>query len=168
MALLVSSGRTAAQAPPKPGPEHDVLKDLAGTWDATIKMEGMPESKGDVTYRMGVGGLWLLSRVRSSFGGQPFEGRGMDSYDAAKKKYVSVWVDSMGTTPMISEGTYDKKTKTMTMTSDYPGPDGKPAKYKTVSRFKDKDTIDWTMAIVGPDGKETKMMSILYKRRPAR
>src|SRR5262245_40983715 len=114
-----------AQEPPKPGPEHEVLKKLEGVWDITMRFGGM-ESKGRVTYKMDLGGLWLVSSVESDLGGMKFQGRGMDSYDAGKKKYVSVWVDSMSTTPMTMEGSYDAAKKTLTMAGEGPGMDGKP------------------------------------------
>jgi hypothetical protein len=171
-ATLLLAGTALAQdfAPPKPGPEFDVLKKMEGTWQATVKMSafgGQPasESKGTMTYKLECGGLWLGGNFSTEFGGQAFHGKGLDSYDAGKKKYVMVWVDSMSTLPMIGEGTYDKDTKTMTMTTDYPGPDGKMAKHKMVTVHKDDDTMDWTMSIVGKDGKDTVMMTIAYKRK---
>src|SRR5438132_4516491 len=103
-----------AQQPPKPGPELEKIKALEGTWDVTVKVADM-ESKGTATYKMGVGGMWLVGDFEGDFGGQKFQGKGLDSYDAAKKKYVSVWVDSMGSSPMVMEGTYDKDGKVLTM-----------------------------------------------------
>jgi hypothetical protein len=151
--------------PPKPGPEFAPLKHLEGTWDATIHMNGMPESKGTVTYRMGLGGLWLEGDFHGQFGGAPFQGKGLDTYDAAKKKYVSVWVDSMAPTPMISEGTYDQEKHEMVMTTDYPGPDGKLAKHRMVAKHTDPNTIEWKMYVAGKNGGETEMMKITYHRR---
>jgi hypothetical protein len=107
LAVLVVPILGHAQEPPKPGPEFDHLKTLVGTWDASVKMAG-GESKGTMTYKMELGGLWLVGNFEGEFGGQKFQGKGLDTYDAAKKKYVSIWVDSMGTTPMITEGGYDK------------------------------------------------------------
>src|SRR5262249_239816 len=63
--LVVPAAR--AQEPPKPGPEHEILKKLAGTWDVTMKGGGV-ESKGTVTYKMDLGGLWLVSSMESEFG----------------------------------------------------------------------------------------------------
>ncbi|MBM4075119.1 MAG: DUF1579 domain-containing protein, partial [Planctomycetes bacterium] len=83
----------------------------------------------------------------------------------AKKKYISIWVDSMVTTPLITEGTYDKEGKVQTMTGDGPGPDGKPMKFKMVTEHKNKDTILFTMFTPGPDGKDAIMFSITYNRR---
>src|SRR4029079_17734002 len=81
-----------AQEPPKPGPEHEVLKKMVGDWDLTMKFGGM-DSKGKVTYKMGLGGQWLVSDLESELLGSKFYGHGMDTYDAASKKYVSVWID---------------------------------------------------------------------------
>jgi hypothetical protein len=167
-ALLLGSGSwmVADDQPglPKPGPEFAVLKQLEGTWDATVQLGDM-ESKATVTYKMECGGLWLVSNFKGSFGGQPFEGRGLDSYDATKKKYVSVWVDSMSTVPMLMEGTFDAEKKTMTMTGEMRGPDGKMTPHKSVSEWKDNDTIAWAMSSIDKEGKETPMLKITYKRK---
>ena len=151
----------SAQEFPKPGPEHEQLKKLEGTWDATMKAPGM-ESKGTMTYKMDLGGLWLVSSFEGEFAGMKFSGKGLDTYDAAKKKYVGVWFDSMSTTPMTMEGTYDPAKKTLTMIGDGVGMDGKPAKWKSVSEMPDKDTVHMSM-FVG-DGKEP-MFTITYKRK---
>lgn len=157
--ILAPIGR--AQEPPKPGPEHEVLKKLEGTWEATMKFGGM-ESKGTMIYKMDLGGLWLTSNFEGDFAGMKFQGRGFDSYDPAKKKYVGVWVDSMVTAPMHLEGTYDKDKKTMTMSGEGPGPDGKPTKHTMVSTIKDEDNMVFHMFM--GDGKEP-MFEIVYKRK---
>jgi hypothetical protein len=142
--LAGSATATRAQLPAKPGPEHEVLKKCVGTWDATMKMEGM-ESKGVSVYKMDLGGLWLASSFEGDIGGMKFSGRGLDTYDSAKKKYVGLWVDSMSTSPMVMEGDYDKEKKTLTMTGEGPGMDGKPMKFKAVSVMPDDDTINFSM-----------------------
>ena len=150
-----------AQEFPKPGPEHEVLKQLVGTWDTTMKFGG-GESKGVVVYKMELGGLWLGSSLESDLFGQKFYGKGLDTYDATKKKYVGIWVDSMSTGPMLMEGTYDKAKKTLTMDGEGPGMDGKPSKYKSTSEFTDENTMNFTMYM--GDQKEP-AFSIVYKRR---
>ena len=159
--LLVSA--TKAQQPelPKPGPEHEFLKKMEGTWDVAMKFEG-GESKGTVTYKMDLGGLWLSSSLEADLGGMKFQGKGMDTYDAKKQKYVSVWFDSMGTHPMLMEGNYDKDKKTLTLSGDNPGPDGKPVKWKSVSTYTDADTVNFAMYV--GDGKEP-MFTIVYTRK---
>ena len=92
----VLAAPAAAQEPPKPGPEHKLLKSREGTWDITMKAGGM-EHKGTVTYKMELGGLWLVGSLESDLGGEKFYGKSLDTYDAGKKKYVGVWADSMST-----------------------------------------------------------------------
>jgi len=158
---VIASPAARAQEPPKPGPEHALLQKQVGTWDATMKMAGA-ESKATATYKMDLGGLWLVSTFEGEFGGAKFSGRGFDSYDAAKKKYVGVWIDSMSTLPMTMEGTYDAAKKTLTMVGSGPGMDGKPTTYKTVSQMPDDNTIHFSM--YGGERKEPEF-TILYKRK---
>jgi len=145
-ALATASTAHAARAQdfPKPGPEHELLKKMAGNWDLTLKFAGM-ESKGTVVYKMDLGGLWLSSKLDGETGGQKFSGRGFDGFDPNKKKYVGVWVDSMSAAPMIMEGTYDKDKKIVNMTGEGPGFDGKPTKYKSTTEIKDENTMVMSM-----------------------
>ena len=145
----------------KPGPEHANLKAREGTWDLVMKF-GDTESKGTITYKMEIGGLWLVSSMDSELFGQKFSGKGLDTYDPAKKKYVSVWVDSMSAGPVLTEGTYDKDKKTLTMSGPGPGHDGPATKYKSVSVMKDDDTE--VMSMTMGDAKEP-TFTITYKRK---
>src|SRR5262249_52954049 len=136
----------SSQEMPKPGPEHKLLKAREGTWEATMKFGGK-ESKGTVTYRMELGGFWLAGTMQSELFGTKFTGKSLESYHPAKKKYVSVWVDSMSTAPVTMEGTYDKEKKTFTMAGEGPAMEGKTAKYRSVTKMPDADTIEMTMYI---------------------
>src|SRR5689334_16281621 len=83
------SARPEAPAMPTPGPEHGVLKDLAGSWDATVESFAGPNqppmlAKGIDTGTM-VGGFWLVSDFKSEVMGQPFLGRSTLGFDPAKK-----------------------------------------------------------------------------------
>ena len=166
--LICTSIGFAQEGPPsaQPGPAHAELKKVAGTWDAVMKMAGAPEPMpGVATYKMGLGGLWLVSDFKMDVPDFKFEGHGLDGYDQHKKKYVAVWVDSMSSAPMFMEGTYDEKTKTQTMTGEGPGHDGKLQKFKTVTRTKDDDHFQFEMLMVAADGKETSAFTIDYTRR---
>jgi hypothetical protein len=151
-----------SQEPPKPGPEHEHLKQLEGTWDATVKA-GDQESKGTMTYKM-MGDYWLTSHFEGDFGGQKFEGRGIETYDPAKKKYVSAWADSMAPFLLVMEGDYDKANKTMTATGEGQSPKGK-VKYTAVTKMIDADTLEFTLSAPGEGGKEAPMITISYKRK---
>ncbi len=150
---------------PKPGPQHELIKQGEGTWDAVAKgPEGM-EAKGTATGKMACGGLWLVSDFKMDMLGMEFHGHGLDGYDVDKKKYVSVWVDSMSTAPLVFEGDYNAATKTLTQTAKGKGMDGKPTTFKSVLKTKDKDHHVFQMFVAGADGKESLMMTIEYTRR---
>jgi len=160
----VACGAGVAQGLPTPGPEHEGLKRLEGEWVATIKSpEG--DSTGSATYKVVCGGLWVASDFHAEFGGQKFHGHGLDGYDPAKKKYLSVWVDSMSTQPLLFEGTMDKEKQLLTMRGEGPGPDGARMKYRNETRFKDADHHTLVMYVVGDSGQETQMMTIEYARK---
>ena len=162
---LAAAAQLYAQQPEvKPGPEHQMLKEEEGVWDAAIKTP-TGESKGPSSYKMALNGLWLLELFEGTIEGMPFEGRGATSYDPAKKKFVNVWIDSMSTSPLISEGTYNQGTKTMTLVGDMPMPDGKSMKVSMITVMKDANTKSMKLMAAGPDGKEAEMLQINLKRR---
>src|SRR5262249_6947530 len=97
-----SAGRAGPPAPPRA--DQTLLSKREGTWD-TILEGGGKKHKGMVTFKMELGGLWLVGSLRSDLDKMKFSGKSMDTYDARKQKYVSVWFDSMSTTPMVMEGT---------------------------------------------------------------
>lgn len=161
LAAVLVTPAARAQELPKPGPEHELLKKWEGTWETTMKMMG-EESKGTATYKMELGGLWLVSSFEGELGGVKFYGKGLDTYDAGKKKFIGTWFDSMSTNPLLMEGTFDKEKKALTMVGDGPGMDGKPTKFKTVSEWKDDNTVNFSMYM--GDTKEP-AFTIVYKRK---
>jgi len=165
VSFVACSSHVQAQAPITPGPEHAVLQETVGTWDATMKMPDGSEERGVHKAESTCNGLWIASQFQMEFGGQKFEGRGMDGYDPEKKKYVSVWVDSMSPSVMILEGDFDKKSKTLTMRGEGKGPGGKTTTFKSVTIMKDKNQHTFEMYLLGSDGKEDLMMTIEYRRK---
>ncbi len=161
VAALVGGPGARAQEVPKPGPEHELLKQREGTWETTMKAGGM-ENKGTVTYKMELGGLWLVGSLESDLGGQKFSGKSLDTYDARKKKYVGLWFDSMSTTPLTMEGSYDPAKKTLTLVGEGPGTDGKPTTWRSVSEMPDRDTSELSMYV--GDAKDP-MFTVTYKRK---
>ncbi|MBL8755962.1 MAG: DUF1579 domain-containing protein [Planctomycetes bacterium] len=162
-----------AQEPAKPGPEHQKLAATAGTWTAaleTMGQDGKPMTvKGTQVTKVACGGLWLVEDFTvPDFMGAPFHGHGTTGYDTAKGKYVGTWIDSMSTSVMVTEGSYDKSGKVLTMTGTGPGMDGKPVLMRMVTTEKDANTRVFEMLMPGPDGKEMKTMTITYTRADAK
>lgn len=151
--VLAFSTQAWSQELPKPGPEHEMLAKRVGDWEVSGAGEGK------VTNKIMLGGLWLESTFKGNFAGMEFEGRGLDTYDPGKKKFISIWVDSMGTSPMILEGTYDSEKKVMTMEGEGPMPDGSTGKYKSVTEYPDNDTMHFTLS-----ANDQEMVKLTYKR----
>lgn len=150
--------------PPTPGPEHEKLKQLVGTWDVSA-VSGDNSFRGTMVWKLDMGGLWLAGSFEGEFAGQKFSGRGFDTYDPNKKKYVSVWIDSMSTSPAVFEGNYDPSGKVLTMEGEGPGEDGKPTKFRIVIERKDDNHFVETMHVKSSDGMWQPIFQLGYRRR---
>jgi hypothetical protein len=170
---ILAAGRVTAQGPPMPGPspEHEILKQDVGTWDATMQVWPTPDAQpvdgtGTETNTLLQGNMWLMSHFESDFGGMPYVGMGAFGYDPAEKKYVGGWVDSMSPYMATSKGDYDPATKTMTMiTQTRDAATGKPVTQKQIGRYVDDNTRTFEIQQKGADGTFWKMLEIEYKRK---
>jgi hypothetical protein len=154
-----------------PGMEHGKLAAMAGTYDLTVKSWYAPGASpstdaGTATRRMILGNRVLVEDVTSSMMGQPFTGQGLHGFDNVTGRYWATWNDSMSTGLMVSDGTCDAQ-----LTCAYTGTHHDPVTKKAqtsrmTSRWTDKTTEVFEMYGPGPDGKETKMMEITYRKRP--
>jgi hypothetical protein len=154
-----------------PGENHKLLEGLAGTWTAHAKFFGPPgqppmESTGTSEQTLILGGRFLRQEYKADMMGQPFQGMGLTGYDNLRKKFIGIWVDSMSTFFMMSEGTVDEGKKVLTFSGSYED----PMNPGTKRGFRH------ILTIVGPDehrfemheemdGKEAKVMEIVYKRK---
>lgn len=170
-AAQTQSGSAQGMPPmPKPGPEHAVLNQDVGTWDATVESFGAPgapamKSKGVETNTLGCGGMCLITDFQGEMmPGTSFDGHGLTTWDPNKKKYVSTWTDSMSQGLMTSEGTWDAATHTVTGYAEGPDMTGKVTRMKATTEYKD-DTRVFTMYGPGTGGKDVPMMRITYTRR---
>jgi hypothetical protein len=156
-----------------PGEQHKALAKSDGKWTAETSMWMEPDkpamtSTGESTNKMILGGRYQMSEHKGSFMGMPFEGVAITGYDNHKKKYVSTWIDNMGTGIMQMEGTWDDGTKTMTMEGKMEDitREGKYCEMKETLKMVDDDHM--VMEMYGPDnktGKQYKTMEIKYTRK---
>ncbi len=154
-----------------PGPEHKMLASKAGKWHGKGKFSMSPDGPAmdsdiDTEYTMIMGDRFQSDVTKSDFGGMPFEGHGLYGFDNVTKKYVSTWVDNMGTGIMYMEGTYDAASKTLTMTGNMTDPAaGKSTPAKMVSRDTGADSFVLEMHGTDPKtGKMYKAFEIAYTR----
>jgi hypothetical protein len=98
-------------------------------------------------------------------------GRGfaIQGYDNFKKKYVAMWVDSMSTAMLTMSGnaSRDGKTESMWGLMDEPmtGEVGKHVKY--VTRVINDDKFIFEIHDLAIGGDKTKVVEIVYTRKPA-
>jgi hypothetical protein len=160
------------QAFATPGAGHKLLEPLAGEWNVESRtwMAG-PEvaptaSKGTTKVQWILGGRYLKEEFSGEMMQQPFQGVGITAYDNFKKKYVSTWIDTMGTGIFTCEGTADDSGKTITLVGKMDDP---------TTGEKDKPT-KCIIRIAGPDkhtfemhdltlGEKSKVFEITYTRK---
>lgn len=153
-----------------PGEPHKQFAGLAGSWTTTTKewMEpGKPptESTGTADMKMLLDGRFLYQEYNGQMMGQPFSGIGIDAYDNMTKKYVTAWMDSMGTGIFIMEGTASADGKTITLKGSHPEPGGGKMTHRDVWKLVDANTQTFEMYGTHGHGKEMKMMEITYNRK---
>ena len=153
-----------------PGAPHKVLASMAGSWITKIKSWMEPdkppmESTGTSEQKMVLGGRFLQQDFAGEMMGSPFTGIGVTGYDNHTKKYVSTWIDSMGTAILFFEGTASADGKTITQESHYDDPIKGPMKWRSVTRIVGDNNHVFEMYSTDKRGKEEKMMEITYTRK---
>jgi hypothetical protein len=188
-AMLVSVTAFAADAPPQmsadqkammdkmmkaatPGSQHAMLAKMAGEWDATVKYmmdpaQGWQESKSTATITSLMDGRYIQEMDAGNMGGMPFNGMGVYGYDNVSGKFVSSWIDNMGTGIMSSTGSMDASGKVISWEGSMNDPmTGKPTKERMVMTFADDNHHTFEMYGTPPGAKkEMKMMTIDYARK---
>ena len=93
-----------------------------------------------------------------------FKGMAVEGYDNVKKKFVSTWIDNMGTGIMHLEGTYDADAKTFTYTGEYEPMPGMKTRMREVIKVTDKNHRTFEF-FEDRGGKEVRTMEINYTRK---
>ncbi len=164
----------------KPGENHKLLAGGVGTWTYTVKMWMNPdptappgESSGTAVTKKVLDGRYFISEHTGQMQipgpdgkmmDMEFKGISTEGYDNVKKKFVSSWIDNMGTGIMNSEGTYDPATKTFTYHAEYEAMPGMKTKIREVIKITDKDHHIFEF-YEDRGGKDVKTMEISYTRK---
>ena len=154
-----------------PGPQHKQLMTLAGKWTFTSRMymggPGAPptESPGTADMEALAGGRYLMQKAKGEFSGMPFDGVGITGYDNGMQKYVSTWMDNMGTMIMTGTGTADSTGKVITFVFVYDDPmtGEKGKRPRQVLRIVSSDELVYEM-YDSQGGKEFKVGEMAYRR----
>jgi len=154
-----------------PGEPHKLFATLAGSWTTTTKewMEpGKPptESTGPAEMKMLLNGRFLQQEFTGNMTGQPFSGIGIDGYDNLRKRYVTTWIDTMGTGIFQMEGTASADGKTITLKGQHDEPGGGHMTHRAVWKIQDNNSQTFDLYGTHHRGREMKMIEISYSRKP--
>ena len=187
--LLVSALALAAEAPPQmspeqkammdkmtkaaaPGAQHTMLTKMAGEWTCKVKYQMDPsqpwqESQSTATITTLMDGRYVQEVDAGQMNGMPFTGMGVYGFDNVSGRYVSTWIDNMGTGIETSVGTADASGKVITWVSTMNDPmTGKQKSSRMVTTVIDDNHHTLEMFTVPPGGKkEAKVMAIDYMRK---
>jgi len=155
----------------QPGPEHEWLGKMVGTWEGKNKMWMTPdapamETTSTARFVSTLGGRFIHGEFKGPIPGndEMFEGATLYGYDNAAKEFQVVWVDNMGTGMMFGTGKLSDDRKVMTWTMHW----NHPTRGKIT--FREVDTVisddEYRMEMYGPDlkGNEYRMMEIISRR----
>lgn len=154
-----------------PGENHKHLARYVGDWTFTNKMWMDPsqpptESTGTMHGESLMGGRYVRTHWKGSMMGMPFEGIGTDGYDNMAKKYVSAWIDNMGTGILVSTGTCEDNGNKCNTSGDMLDPmSGQNMTLRQVTTWSGNDAFVFEMFGNDPSGKEMKMMEMSLKRK---
>ena len=153
-----------------PGEPHKLFASLAGSWTTKNKEWMDPakpptESTGSAEMKMLLDGRFLYQEYTGEMMGQPFSGIGIDAYDNIRKKYVTMWIDTMGTGIFMMEGTASPDGKTITLMGQHEEPGGGQMTHRAIWTIVNSNTQTFEMYGAHHGGKEMKMMEITYTRK---
>lgn len=153
-----------------PGPEHEWLAKRVGTWTAKGRMWSVPEAPptefdGTSTYRMILGGRYLVEEMNSTMMGMPFEAMGITAFNRQTKQFQIVWLDTAGTGVTTGDGTRSADGNTLTLTLKMHDPmQGREVTMRAVETRHGDDAFTFEMYGPSPTGGEMKSLELKYAR----
>ncbi len=155
-----------------PGAPHKLFSSLEGSWTTRTKSWMEPdkppmESTGTCEQKPLLGGRYLQQEYTSDMQGETFRGINILGYDNHSKKYVSVWLDSMSTGIYFFEGTASRDGRTITQESTYDDPVRGKTTWRSITRIRDDNTLEYEMYLRSGRRKEEKMMEMTVTRKEA-
>lgn len=154
-----------------PGDKHKWLAKYTGTWEAEVSSwmdPAAPPSKEKATdvVKMSMNGLYQEGDFSSTMMGQPMMGHSTMGYNNLKKKFVSTWIDNLGSGIIMMEGDYDEASKTLNMKGKQSDPGlNRESDIRQELVFHDDDSYTMIMYGTGFDGKEMKVMEGTFRRK---
>jgi uncharacterized caspase-like protein len=161
--------RACAASAPSGAGDADPLKLDEGTWDARVETFVQPGAAPTVTRAterntFACGGRWLVTNFEGTVMGMAFRGNGIAGWDAGRRTYANLWVDSMSPGPSRGTATFDAASRTWTVWMEAIDSSGEPMRGKAVARYEGQTRL-YSLYMVGADGREVLTMRTTYTRR---
>ena len=157
--LLLSLANCGSSEPPS---ARDHFASLVGDWEGSHKILGYPE-EFEASYTISMEGDVLVHNFTSAFEG------GFTGYErmtiAEDGELVATWSDSSSEENLVTRGSWDAETNTLTMQGEgtsWTDPE-KKIQYRHVTVYGD-DTLSYTMHMT-EDGQEQEVMWIEMSRK---
>ena len=153
-----------------PGPQHELLKTLAGNWNAKSSMTMGPGQEAMVSTATSnnhliMGDRFLQCDYNGSYANMPFEGMGLIGFDNTTAQYQLFWIDNSGTTMSAPlNGYYDKATRKLELTGNFDNPAFGSMSMREVFTIDGPDHHVFEMFVDQGDG-EYRSMTIDYTRQ---
>lgn len=154
-----------------PGKDHELLKKFVGEWNVEVKSWMKPgeqpmTSTGTMRSRLILEGRYVSCHFDGMMMGRKYTGLEIIGYDKFQKKYVTLWIDTMGTGFFLTSGLLDASGMVLTDTGTMPDPmTGGMQKVKDVTTFLPDGNYKYEMFMAMPDGKELKTMELVAKKK---
>lgn len=117
--VLMTLGALALAAPQDPA--NDFFQKMEGEWSVRGTFEGQKDLQGTEEVERRMDGRWVVIEHKLDYGGKPYRGFCLMTFDPEKKTYTGTWMDDASAKPGVFEGKADADgTVTMRATSDVP------------------------------------------------
>jgi Protein of unknown function (DUF1579) len=170
-------GRTKVDSPSewvamsKPGESHRLMDSFVGTWNVAMTFWGSPQSapersSGVSESKWILGGRFIQESFKGTVGGQNFEGIGLFGFDNGRRRFETLWLDSLNTSVARSTGTFDPENQIYSFEGEVYDPlVGRDKSTKTTIRFLSPDRYLLTMFDHNPVYGDYKSLEIEYVRK---
>ena len=98
-----------------PNENHEFLSRLAGEWNTTTSLMGLPVEDGSASFSMILGNRFVNGDISGTFANVPYIGRVTIGYDNYKHKFVASFLNDLGTSMLWAEGMLDKSGNTLSL-----------------------------------------------------
>jgi len=151
-------------------PQHDRLATLVGDWSTVYRVVSAPgkqpvEMPGSATYRVTLGGYWVIADTELLVGPRSVKGLLVYGYDTYKQRCSFQFIQESDTQVLFGLGVPSVAGDDITFDVPMELAPGQPAvNHRTTLRFESQDRHVFAMSRALPEGGELTVLTIEYTR----